>query len=128
MLDFMSNPENKIEDINGFIDITKLKKEINDLSKELIFLKKKIRDPKLNLAVKNNSPIDKLKDFWATFGKRDKIKLRFNKLVTFRSLMRGKMHFHKNTRISQIDYRLKGLTKEYLWDWVEDVKEEFKVK
>lgn len=110
------------------IDVVKLKQEINDLSKELIFLKKKVRDPKLNLAVKNRKPLDQRNDFYAALNKQIKTKLRFNKLVVLRSLMRNKIHFHKNTRLSQIDHKLKGLTKECLWDWVEDLREEFEIK
>lgn len=121
MLGFMSDSGKQGKKIN----IVKLKKEINDLSRELIFLKKKIRDPKLNFAVEKGKLPNQRSDFYAALNKQIKTKLRFNKLVVLRSLMRNKMHFHKNTRISHVDYKLKGLTVECLWDWVEDIRKEF---
>jgi hypothetical protein len=118
------------------IDVFRLKGEINALAGELKFLKGRIRDPELNLAMYRwacgkTSFNDATKEFSAAQMRRWKTKRRFNKLVTLRSLMRGKIHFHKNTRFEEIDYALVRLgrfpTKDDLWAWVEDVRKEFEV-
>jgi hypothetical protein len=121
-------PEKKI---GKKVDLPRLKGEINALSGELKFLKGRVRDPELNKAIYNGTPNELTKEFSAAFLRRWKTRLRFNKLVTLRALMRGKVHFHKNTRFEDVDYGLYKLgrfpTKEDLWKWVEDVRQEFEV-
>ena len=124
MLGFISETPKKLE--GKKIDVRKLKKEINSLAGELKFLKGRIRDPELNKAIYRWS-VGKagfgpeIKEFSAVQLRYFKTKLRFNKLVTLRSLMRGRIHFHKNTKL----YYLPGLSKEDLQEWTKDVRKEF---
>lgn len=132
MLGFTPNPSKQGKKIN----LAKLKEEINALSGELKFLKGRVRDPDLNLAIyrwacKGDKFNDKTKEFTAAQIRRYKTRLRFNKLIVLRSLMRNKVHFHKNTRFEEVDHALTKLkrfpTKEDLWDWVSDIRKEFEI-
>lgn len=129
--------------LNGFqrrkkkIDYKRLKGEINALSNQLRFLKSRYRDPELNQAIyrwlnKGKGQNDKTREFSSVCVKRFQKRQRFNKLITLKALMRGKIHFHKNTNFYHIDYHLVKLgrfpTKDDLWDWVKDVREEFEVE
>lgn len=126
-------PEKKI---GKKIDMLRFKGEINALAGELKFLKGRVRDPELNKAIYDWSyggePNELTKEFSAAFLRRWKTRLRFNKLVTLRALMRGKIHFHKNTRFEDVDYSLYKLdrfpTKDDLWKWVEEVRQEFEIE
>ena len=129
MLGFIKGtPEKKI---GKKIDVPRLKGEINALAGELRFLKGRVRDPELNKAIYDGGSNELTKEFSAAQLRRWKTRLRFNKLVTLRALMRRKIHFHKNTRFEDVDYGLFKLgrfpTKEDLWEWVEDVRKEFEV-
>jgi hypothetical protein len=127
MLEFI-NDESEVK-VGKKIDLRRLKGEIKALSGELRFLKSRIRDPKLNIAAYGS---EENKEFYNALFRRNKPLLRFNKLVTLRALMRGKIHFHKNTGFEVVAYALYKLgrfpTKEDLWEWVEDVRKEFEIK
>ena len=118
------------------IDVPKLVGEINSLAGELKFLKSRVRDPELNLAMHRwalgkTGFNDATKEFSAAQMRRWNARRRFNKLVTLKSLMRGKIHFHENTRFEEIDYALAKLgrfpTKEDLWAWVEVFRKKFEI-
>ena len=115
------------------IDVPRLREEIKSLAHKISFLKGRVRDPDLNMALSykwNKLPPDekaninkKCLEHESACFKLWQIKRRFTKLVTLRSLMRGRIHFSPNTNLDKLG--LSSLDLDDLWDWVEDEKEEF---
>lgn len=116
------------------IDVIKLKEEIKSLAGQLKFLNKRRKDRRLNLVGGYPSFEESKKiisELMSVLSRRKEATIRLTKLCTLRALMRDRIHFSLYTDLHnwqvEFDPNLKGISKDDLINWTEDVRNEFKL-